>query len=296
MKTGFLKRFKKIFIWGILVFAVIFLFRLAYGYTLKANASQIEGASVYFETLSNSRNNYASKKYKRNNSLDGQNTLIQVDQKYEKIADIKTKSKNYKTEEKNTRAKIEQQKAVIQYEQKSGNEGHRKLNLIIGVPPENFDKLYDQLIQIGDVQAKQITKTDKTNEYKELNARRESLQKIRQSLIEMKSKGGKIDEYMSLENRILEIEQSLQALGVSLGDFDAENEFCTVQFSLAEIQLTKVESISFMHRLKVAFEWSVKMYIYLLTGILLLSTCVLIILFIVDKTKIIQETIGKIKN
>jgi hypothetical protein len=296
MKTEFLKRFKKLFVWGILIFGILFLFRLAYGYTLKISEGDTEIEAVYFDALNNSRNNYASKKYKRNNTIEGNTSLIQVDQKYEKVADIKTKSENYSAEEKSTRNKIEQQKAVIQFEQKSGNSGNRKLSFIIGVPPENFDKLYEQLIKIGKVQAKLITKTDKTNEFKELNAKRESLEKIRQSLIELKSKGGKIDEYMSLENRILEIEQSLQNLGVSLGDFDAVNEFCTVKFSLAEIKTTEKASISFMHRLKVAFEWTIKMYIGILTAVLLLSGCVLLILFIVDKTKFLQEIVSKIKK
>jgi len=43
---------------------------------------------------------------------------------------------------------------LIQFEQKSGNIGYRKLNLVIGVPPENFDAIYNQLITIGNVQAK----------------------------------------------------------------------------------------------------------------------------------------------
>ena len=42
---------------------------------------------------------------------------------------------------------------------------------------------------------------------------KKSLEKIRTSLIELKSKGGKIEEYMDLENRILEIEQPTSRLG-----------------------------------------------------------------------------------
>ena len=45
---------------------------------------------------------------------------------------------------------------------------------------------------------------------------------------------------MGLENRILEIEQQLQGLGVSLGNFDDENEFCTVHFSLLEGKEVKI--------------------------------------------------------
>ena len=37
-----------------------------------------------------------------------------------------------------------------------------------------------------------------------------------------------------MENKILEVEESIQKLGVKLGEFDTENEFCTIKFSLSE--------------------------------------------------------------
>jgi len=189
---------------------------------------------------------------------------LNVDQKFEKIALIVSRSSNFKKEEKSARAVIVDHNALIQFEQKYGNVGKRRLQLLIGVPPENFDSLYAHLVTIGTVNFKQITKKDKTNEYKELNSKKASLDKVRSSLIDLKAKSGKIEEFINLENRILDIEQQLQDLGVSLGDFDSENEFCTVKFSLGKAEIAK---ISLAHRLKVAFEWTVEFYLMIL-GIL----------------------------
>lgn len=293
MKLDFLRRFKKLFFWFIGIFAVLFVFRLVYGYVVVREADDTSGP-VYFESISNTRNNYATKKYKAN--VSNSSASIQVDQKYEKIAEIKTKSSKFKEEEKSARVIIEKLDALIQFEQKSGNPGYRKLSFIIGVPPDNFDKIYDQLIKIGKVQAKQITKKDKTNEYKELNAKKQSLEKIRASLIELKSKGGKIEEYMGLENRILEIEQNLQGLGVSLGDFDDENEFCTVKFSLAEIKALEAEHISFVHRVKVALEWSIRIYTRLLIMLFFISGASFLILFTIDKGKALLKVDNSLKK
>ena len=162
---------------------------------------------------------------------------------------------------------------------------------MIGVPPKNFDTLYLKLSQIGEVSRKQITKKDKTNEYKELHAKKNSLEKARNSLLALKNKGGKIEEYMNLENRILEIERQLQDLGVSLGDFDDENEFCTVKFSLHETQQT---NISLFHRIKVALDWTVKTYLKLSFTILFISGIIYLILLAIDKFKIIQKLLSKI--
>jgi len=286
MKKTFKKRLKKLIFWLIVIFTILFIFRLMYGYTKSYDNTPSQ--SQFFDLISNTSRNYATNKYKVKSNIANQ-SAINVDQKYEKIAEIKTKSSNFEDEEKSSRETIEKLDALIQFEQKSGNKGRRKLNLVIGVPPENFDVLYEQLITIGKVHAKQITKKDKTNEYKELNSKKKSLEKIRNSLIELKSKGGKINEYMSLENRILEIEQQLQGLGVSLGDFDDENEFCTVQFSLLEGKEVK---IGIMQRIKVALEWTVKIYLRIMSILFFGSLFAYLLLLVIEKLKLFERMVN----
>ncbi len=287
MKKTFLKKFKKLFLWLIAIFVILFAFRFIYGYTETFESSPSQ--TNFFNNIKSVQRNYASKKYSVKSESPNRPS-INVDQKYEKIADVVTKSSDFENEEKVSREKIKKYNALIQFEQKNGNEGYRTLNLLIGVPPKNFDLLYKELIKIGKIQAKQITKKDKTNEYKELNAKRQSLEKIRSSLIELKTKGGKISEYVQLENRILEIEKQLQELGVSLGDFDDENEFCTVKFSLLE---GKEITIGILHRIKVAFEWTVEMYMLIIVILFFISLFVYFVLLIVDKLKIFEALINK---
>lgn len=150
--------------------------------------------------------------------------------------------------------------------------------------------MYNTLTTIGNIEAKQITKKDKTNEYKELNARKQSLEKIRNSLLDLKTKGGKIEEYMNLENRILDIEQQLQNLGVSLGDFDDENEFCTVQFSMREGKEVK---ISIAHRIKVALEWTIKLYLRWMVSLFFMVLLAYITLLSIEKLKLLERIINK---
>jgi hypothetical protein len=287
MKQTFKKKLKKVILWLIFGFVVLFVFRFFYGYTKTIDV--IPSQMQFIESFGNTRKNYASKEYnvKQNNA---NQSIIRLDQKYEKIAVIQTMTSKFEEEEKTSRIEIEKFNALIQFEQKSGNKGYRKLDFVIGVPPENFDSLYSQLIKIGRVQAKQITKKDKTNEYKELNAQKSSLEKIRASLIQLKSKTGKIEEYMGLENRILEIEQQLQELGVSLGDFDDENEFCTVQFSLHERKETE---ITVLQRVKVALEWTVKIYLKIMTTLFFLMLFAYLLLLGIEKLKILERIINR---
>jgi len=144
MKNDFKRRFKKLI--GILClgFLLMFLFRLSYGYTKRVNSNP--GYGQFFESISNTRKNYASKKYEMKSTSNSQSS-VSVDQKYEKVAEVRTISNEFDSEEQKARDQVAKYKALIQFEQKSGNDGYRRLNLVIGVPPNNFDQLYNDLIE-----------------------------------------------------------------------------------------------------------------------------------------------------
>lgn len=291
MKLFVKTRLKKYITVLVAVFIGLFIFRLVYGYKTVApqQVSQLFNETLVSESIlvsTEGRKNYASIKYKQNT---GQ-IPVSIDQKYEKIADINTISTKFDVEEKQIRTQIKSFDGLIQFENKSGNKGYRKLNLTVGIPPENFDSIYADIIKIGTIQSKQITKTDKTNEYKELNAKKTSLEKIRASLIDLKSKGGRIDEYMQLENRILEIEQQLQGLGVSLGNFDDENEFCTVKILLSE---GKTTTIGILQRIKVALEWTIKTYLMLMATLSFISLFAYLLLLSIEKIRTAAYRTGK---
>ncbi len=292
MKQTIKKKLKRGIIYLILLFIILFMFRLFYGYSEYTNANIAE-SDLFFQEISSSRVNYASKKYKINTVSNNASAVIDVDQKYEKIATVNTKSSEFEREKKSLDKEIKTHGAIIQFEQNSGNNGYRKLQLLIGVQPEKFDSLYNVLSKIGKVQSKEITKKDKTNEYKQLNAKKESLLKIRTSLIELKSKGGKIEEYIDLENRILSIEEELQGLGVQLGNYDEENEFCTIKFSLIEGLENK---ISLMHRIKVALEWTISTYLQLMLILFFITGFVYFVLLILDKLNVFKNIIKNLDD
>jgi len=154
------------------------------------------------------------------------------------------------------------------------------------VNPILFDSFYVEMQKIGVIKATQITKVDKTNEYKQLNAKKTSLEKTLESLKELKTKGGEISDYILLNDKILATEEQLQGLGVELGNFDAENEFCSVRLSLYEGATEK--NISLVHRIKVALEWTIKYFAILVFSLLGLSLAIFVLLKIVDQLPLIK--------
>jgi hypothetical protein len=220
------------------------------------------------------------------------NKFIEVDQKYQKIADLATDTNRFTKDERKIRAITKKHNALIQYEENTGLPGSRFLQLAIGVPPAEFDAMVLDVKKIGALKSFNISKTDKTNEFKELQGQRRSLEQTRASLLALKARsGGKIDEYINLENRILEIEQELQKLGVQLGDYDVTNEFCTIKMTLAEKAIRISPSV--WQRIIKALEWTIKYYLVMVIILFICSLTTLILVSLFDKLKKLLEAINK---
>ncbi|MFZ1385858.1 MAG: DUF4349 domain-containing protein [Thiolinea sp.] len=246
----------------LLAFLALWALRLGYGYLIKPNGlvqANSEEFNSVIEDFAVERKNYASSKMKVEPSV-GQVALGAVDQKYERIGTLASLSQNYEQEEKTLYDLIKQEQLMIQFEQRAGLKPARQLNIALGVVPDKFDSTIESLRKIGELKSIQIDKNDKTNEYKKLEAERISLQKARDTLLELRQKDASTADLISLTNQLLDVEKQIQALGVSLGDFDANNEFCTVKFSLKERRADKALQISLLQRAKVALEWTAGVY------------------------------------
>jgi hypothetical protein len=285
IKQSFKAKFGRIVRWFVLLFVLLFCFRLYYGYVAVDIKSNHDYSDNFFGSIDNLRKNYASEKIEMKGGELQAASNMASNQKYEKTASLKTKTSEFEKDEQALKAKSKAFKAVIQYEQSLGNKGNRQIHLLIGVNPTLFDSLYLELKKIGVLKATEITKVDKTNEYRELNAKKASIEKTLQSLNDLKSKGGAIADFVALNDKILEIEERAQDLGVELGNFDTENEFCTVKFSMYEGATEK--NIPFIQRVKVALEWTVKYYVLLLFSALVVSVLILVLLVLVEKSKLL---------
>lgn len=279
--------------WFAALFFVLFAFRILYGYLATDKGMTYEDMGDYFSSIGDVRKNYASEKMKKLDAVVPTQAQA-LSQKFEKTASIKIKSSEFERDDKEVKAKTKGFGAVVQYEQNLGQKGERQVHLLIGVPPLLFDSFYVEIQKIGVIKATQITKVDKTNEYKQLNAKKASLEKNLQSMKELKTKQGSIEDYILLNNKILEIEEQLQGLGVELGNFDAENEFCTVRLSLHEGATEK--HISPLQRIKVALEWTIKYYGILVFSILGFFLAVYVLLKIVNELKLIKAIANKLSE
>ncbi len=245
---------------GAVGFLLLFGIRLGYGYLSHPEAGPPVDRVVVPGFDGQHARNYASKR------LRSKVGAAPLDQKYEKIAELGAGTKAFVDDAARIRAAVKTHGGLIQTERRSGLEQRRVLHLAIGVPPANFDGLLVSLSGIGRTVHQRVLKSDKTNEYRELKARQAALLEARRSLAALQQAPGTIEERIGLENRLLDIQQQIEDLKVSLGEFDTENELNTVRFSLAEQGPTPaaVPLIPWWRRVRVAFDWTVAAYFRLI--------------------------------
>ncbi len=247
---------------ALLLFVALALFRF---FTLEPQGSATRigqfgsNAQQAVGIFSTSRKNYASLK-----GLGGTPSAIGDSQKFEKIGSLTQVSDAFDSDKTAVDGLIRENSGIVQIERAQGLKGRRVLHLGIGVPPDRFDGFIEAARAIGRGVAIEIVKNDKTNEYLQLKARRATLEKARSALEEFRASGGSVDERVKVQNRLTEIEQQIQELGVSLGDFDTENELCTVRLTLREV--AKARPMSMARRLLISLEWATTTYLMLALG------------------------------
>lgn len=254
------------------VFFVLWMGRLTYLY-VRPPLSDFVQTSGYFPEFAVDVKNYAS--YERKGKFQKAETQPEggssgPEQKYEKIADLRAQSTRFDDNETQIRAAIKKYDGVVQYENLNGLAPMRSLQLAVGVRPESFDSAVAVFRKIGIESYFNVSKTDKTDEFNNLRAQRASWEAVRASLLELKKRPGNINELVTLENRLLEVEQELQRLGVQMGEFSEENELCTIKLTLAEGPAASAARPGFFDRLSTAFEWAALWYAAL-TGVSLMT-------------------------
>ncbi len=185
-------------------------------------------------------------------------------QKYEKIGSLTQLSEDYDRDRSQIDEQIKVVQGIVQLERATGLKGGRVLQLGIGVPPEKFDTFIAAARGVGKAVAIEIVKNDKTNDYLQLRAKRATLEKARTALEELRAGGGSTEERVNVQNRLTEIEQQIQDLGVSLGEFDSQNELCTVKLTLQE--RVKPKPWPLWRRAYRAFEYALTDYVMLGAG------------------------------
>lgn len=156
---------------------------------------------------------------------------------FEKRARLAARSSSFETDAAQVRAVVTEQKATVLQEKSGGIEPERHIHMEISVAPDAFDGLLARLKSIGILHSIDVQQSDRTADFRKLNAQRQSLKKYLESILKLR--GGNnptIDDALKLEQKIKDIERDLQDVGVQLGDFLGKESYYQIDIAMREFQ------------------------------------------------------------
>ncbi|MCL2059919.1 MAG: DUF4349 domain-containing protein [Oscillospiraceae bacterium] len=230
-----IKQVKRILLIYAVIYIVLFIARAAYDLATFTDLDIDDNYNIYYTAERadiKAVSNYASVKMPI--VADVAAAVGVLEQKYERIASIVSKTIDYDADIGQFNAVLEAHSAVIQMENRRGLPGGRRVDLTIGVRPESFDTMVAAISQIGAIISSSTTTTDKTYEYRQMLAEKETLERRRASYEELRLHGGSIPDLLQLEERIIDVESQIQQLMVGLGEYSDENALCTINYTIYE--------------------------------------------------------------
>lgn len=156
---------------------------------------------------------------------------------YERIAQLSLATRTFEDTQALVRSVIAGHKGVVFNESASGLAPDRQVTFEVGVHPEKFDAVLEQLKDIGDLQFFSVQQRDRTADFRRLNAQRQALKKHLEAVLKLRGvKEASIDDSLKIEQKLQDIEKELQALAVQLGDLLGKESYYHIQLSLREFQ------------------------------------------------------------
>ena len=178
-------------------------------------------------------------------------------QVFEKIARLTNSTTSFDRDQSAIRSAVASHQAVIFNEINGGIAPSRRFSLEIGVHPDKFDALVEELRKVARLESVSVQQRDRTGEFRRLHAQRQSLKKHLEAVQKFRgAMNPTIDDQLKLEQRIQDIEKELQNIGVQLGDFVGKDSYYHVHVTLTEADGRFDHAYAMPLRVGHAFLWA----------------------------------------
>lgn len=157
------------------------------------------------------------------------------------------------------------------YSRSSGSGNTRYLSITARIPSEKFEDFINSLTGDGKVMSRSVNAENISQVYANKETYKKSLEKEQERLLEMMDKAQTIEEMITVESRLSEVERQLNVYKTDLAQMDKDVEFSTVYIELQEVKryTEEVSSTTFGEELKYAFEDAINSFKNFCEGIIL---------------------------
>ena len=157
------------------------------------------------------------------------------------------------------------------YSYNSGSNNTRYLNITARIPSEKFEDFINSLSGDGKIMSRSVNAENISQVYANKETYKKSLEKEQERLLEMMDKAETIEDMITVESRLSEVERQLNVYKTDLAQMDKDVEFSTIYIELKEVKryTEEVNSTTFAEEVKYAFEDAINSFRNFCEGIVL---------------------------
>lgn len=197
------------------------------------------------------------------------NTLQQAQdgQKIVYTGDMSIQTLEYDKSYSSIHAKIKEYGGFIESEYESDNDynwynnsgssssNKRRLNITARIPSEKFESFMNSLSGDGKVVSRNMNAENISQVYADTQTYKEALEKEQKRLLEMMDKAETIEDMITVESRLSEVERQLNQYKTRLSTMDKQVQYSTISINLEEVKRysQQVQERTFAEEVQIAF-------------------------------------------
>lgn len=157
------------------------------------------------------------------------------------------------------------------YSYNSGSNNTRYLSITARIPSDKFEEFINSLSGDGKIMSRSVNAENISQVYANKETYKKSLEKEQERLLEMMDKAETIEDMITVESRLSEVERQLNVYKTDLAQMDKDVEFSTIYIELKEVKryTEEVNSTTFAEEVKYAFEDAINSFRNFCEGIVL---------------------------
>ena len=157
------------------------------------------------------------------------------------------------------------------YRNTESRDSTRSLSITARIPSNKFESFLDSLSGDGKIMNRSVNAQNISQVYANKETYKKALEKEQERLLAMMDKAETIEDMITVESRLSDVERQLNAYKTDLAQMDKDVEYSTVYIELQEVKryTPTVQKTTFGERLRFAFEDAVTNFKDFCEGIIL---------------------------
>lgn len=130
----------------------------------------------------------------------------------------------------------------------------------IKVPPKHFMTLIEEAKEIGEVESKNISEEDVTEEYYDIRARLENKEKVRDRLFDLLRKAYKVEDILKVEHEIERVGEEIERLEGRLRYLENKTDYARITLTIYNRDIPVFEKMGIKDGFVRSIQFSIKFF------------------------------------